>query len=83
MKHKFYECEQPCDRTACPFCEGGLGLCTVCGGFEGTLTTHCCGRKLTKEEEDKIYVLGTLDYADGEWVEVDRYAYRRNENYER
>lgn len=70
MKHTWYECLKPCERPGCMFCEGGLGLCTVCHGFEGTLTTDCCGRKLTKDEEHRIYDLGTLDFREGVWVEL-------------
>jgi len=50
------------------FCDGGLGHCTVCGGFEGTLTTDCCGRELTEREKDEIYKMGTLDFAAGRWM---------------
>jgi len=64
--HVWHVCD--CGKTGCQFCDGGLGFCTVCKGFEGTLTTHCCGRPLTKKEEYKIYSLGQLDYRDGEWV---------------
>lgn len=64
-EHKWYECN--CGE--CYFCRSELSCCEVCGGFEGTLTTHCCGRKLTPDEERKIYNLGTLDFRDGQWVE--------------
>lgn len=64
-KHVWYKCSQNC--TGCQFCNGGLGYCTVCHGFEGTLTTECCGRKITEEEEDKIYKQGTLDFNNGRW----------------
>ncbi len=50
------------------FCAGGLALCTVCDGFEGTLTTECCGRKITDEEGYQIYKLGNLDFRNGQWV---------------
>ena len=52
------------------FCDGGLFHCTVCNGFEGSLTTDCCGRKITPEEEDEIYKKGTLDFVNGEWVHM-------------
>lgn len=48
--------------------DGGLGVCKVCGGMEGDLTTECCGRKITKEESDLIYKEGVLDFKDGQWV---------------
>lgn len=65
--HTFYECG--CWETGCPFCDGGLALCTVCKGVEGTLTTDCCGRPLTENEEKEIYDEGRLDFKDGHWVE--------------
>jgi hypothetical protein len=69
-KHKFFECH--CNKPYCMFCDGGLGYCTVCNGFEGTLTTECCGRKLTEIEEDKIYKEGTLDFKEGQWIEIQK-----------
>lgn len=72
MKHTRYICtREHC--YPCQFCEGGLFACTVCGGFEGTLTTDCCGRKLTSEEKDRIYHAANLDFRDGEWVNEPNY----------
>lgn len=65
-KHKYFECK--CGEPICQFCSGGLALCTVCGGGEGSLTTECCGRRITKEEEDRIYKQGNLDFRDGKWI---------------
>ncbi len=65
MKHKWHECE--CHKPGCQFCDGGLGLCTVCGGFEGTLTTDCCCRQLTQEEQDEVYK-GERDFVNGTWI---------------
>jgi len=56
-----------CSDWSCPICVGGLVLCTVCHGAEGTLTTECCGRPITEDEENRIYKLGNLDFIDGEW----------------
>lgn len=72
-EHTWVECN--CNTPGCMFCDGGLGACTVCGGFEGTLTTECCGRQLTSEEEDRIYKQGNLDFKNGQWV--------NNPNYEK
>lgn len=47
--------------------DGNLAFCTTCKGGEGSLTTDCCGRPLTPEEENRIYHIGNLDYVDGEW----------------
>lgn len=65
MPHKWHECH--CGD--CYFCRSELTCCDVCGGFEGTLTTDCCGRRITKEEEHRIYNLGTLDFRNDQWVE--------------
>lgn len=73
MKHTWYKYPKPHD-AGCMFCQGGLRHCTVCGGFEGTLTTDCCGRKITADEERRIYDLGTLDYRRGAWVEFQPHA---------
>lgn len=70
-EHVQYICK--CQREACQFCDGGLFACTVCGGFEGTLTTECCGRKLTEEEEDRIYNKANLDFKNGQWVNEPNY----------
>lgn len=77
MKHIWYKCSEDAQKVhheegSCMFCEGGLGLCTVCKGFEGQLTTDCCGRKLDQGILDEVYVNG-LDYIDGHWVYKERY----------
>ena len=67
-KHTWYKCSGGHEYPGnCQFCDGGLGACTVCDGFEGTLTTECPGRKITPKEEDAIYKQGTLDFIFGEW----------------
>jgi hypothetical protein len=68
-KHTYYECK--CNKPYCQFCDGGLGLCTSCNGFEGTLTTECCGRRITEEEERLIYNERVLDYVGGKWLRFD------------
>lgn len=64
-----YENHQNCEHHHCPICEGGLALCTVCGGLEGGLTSECCGRVLTSEECDDVYA-GKIDFRDGNWVQA-------------
>lgn len=64
-KHTWFDCK--CNRSGCMFCDGGLGHCTVCDGFEGTLPSSCPGARMTQEQQDRIYA-GTLDYRDGQWV---------------
>ena len=65
-EHTWYECPPHCEKHFCLFCKGGLGLCTVCNGFEGELPTECPGREMTKTEKDAIYTQGH-DFRDGEW----------------
>ena len=77
MEHKWHECN--CSEAGCMFCVGGLGACDVCKGFEGTLTTDCCGRPITKEEEHKIYKEGTLDFINGQWMNQSNYPRVENE----
>lgn len=55
-----------CQTQYCPICEGGLGVCSVCGCIEGATTSECPGEKLTADRIDEIYV-GTWDFIDGEW----------------
>ena len=65
MEHIYAMCDS-CDR-GCALCEGGLALCTVCGGLEGALTSECSGQRLTGEEGEAVYA-GTLDYRQGVWM---------------
>lgn len=47
--------------------ESELNVCTVCGLFEGGLTTDCSG-EISVMKSDEIYT-GKLDYRSGEgWV---------------
>ena len=69
MQHTKYECK--CNHQFCQFCDGGLFVCTVCGGFEGSLPTDCPTEKMTQDEQDQIYG-GQLDYREGSgWVRPD------------
>lgn len=72
--HAYFECH--CNRQGCMYCDGGLQSCTVCRGGEGSLTTECCGRRLTPLEEARIYDAGNLDFRGGKWVT--RCNYPRN-----
>jgi len=65
-EHKYLECT--CGEDGCIFCDGDLASCTICEGTEGSLTTECCGRKITEDEGYRIYKLGTLDFKGGKWV---------------
>lgn len=71
--HVEYKCGDDCEMTACPYCQGGLFYCTVCHALEGALTTECCGRRITLEEEYRIYIEGNLDFKGGKWVDGPNY----------
>lgn len=62
IKKEYCTCEGAGTCTGC--C---LFMCEVCNGAEGSLTTECCGRKLSIEEDESIYS-GKLDFVNGEWV---------------
>lgn len=64
-RHKYFKCG--CNRPGCQFCDGGLGSCTVCGGFEGTLATQCPGIPLSEQVLEAIYK-GGLDFKQNVWV---------------
>lgn len=70
-EHIFATCD--CGEGPCNICGGGLAFCTMCNGAEGSLTTDCCGRPITPDEEDKIYKQGSLDFRKGEWVPLPNY----------
>lgn len=72
-KHTPYKCPGGHWGEPCMYCDGGLFHCTVCGGAEGSLTEHCCGRRMTNEEEAAVYA-GTLDFraSQGGWTEWTR-----------
>lgn len=61
------------DCYPCQWCDGGLFACIICGGAEGSLTTECCGRQLTEQEERRIYTVGDLNFRNGQWVNEPNY----------
>jgi hypothetical protein len=63
IEHTWYKCT--CGEAGCMFCDGGLGSCTVCNGFEGTLTEECCGFRLDEHVLEAVYK-GGLNYARGQ-----------------
>ncbi len=71
--HVFKDCK--CNGSGCRFCDDGLFMCTVCGGLEESLTTHCCGRQLTEDEEDRIC---HFDFKDGKWIDLSNLKIARN-----
>jgi hypothetical protein len=62
-----YEKHINCQANNCPICDGGLAVCTVCGGAEGSLPTDCPQQKMTWEQQEAVFQ-GELDYVDGFWV---------------
>lgn len=64
--HKLLKHEN-CERVYCNICEGGLALCIICNGAEGTLPLHCPGSAMSEALQDCI-MHGVTDYRFGEWV---------------
>lgn len=64
MQHAFHSCNE----EDCYPCGGGLAVCVICKGAEGSLPTECPGAKMTSEQDEAI-MAGKLDYVDGKWVE--------------
>lgn len=62
-------CKDP-DCRGCMFCAGGLYACEVCGGGEATMTTQCCGRRLTDDEQDQVQSL-RIDFLHNRWWTAD------------
>lgn len=44
-----------CDDERCNVCLGGLAMCTMCGGAEGSLLPVCPGKVLSADEHDANY----------------------------
>lgn len=63
--HTLYKCPDSCE--GCHICDGGLALCTVCKGAEGSLPTECPGYAMDGSTQEAVYA-GDLDYQGGKWV---------------
>lgn len=63
LAHSFHHCGS----DDCPICRGGLSLCEVCGGAEGTLTTDCPGVPLNRIQEEEV-AKQSIDFRDGIWI---------------
>lgn len=60
MKHKQRGCFHG---TNCDNCYGcHLAVCSVCGCYEGSLTTECPGEKVSMDKQDEIYRNPGIDY---------------------
>jgi len=57
-----------------------LAYCTVCGGFEGTLTTHCAGSAANNELVHAMIYCDGWDFRSGHWVRPHYYE-RGEENH--
>ena len=65
--HRRAHCRPDC--SGCALCRGGLFLCGVCGGLEGSLPTDCPGERMDPVLSDGVYA-GEVDYRRREgWVE--------------
>lgn len=63
MKHTYMKCTQK-ETGKCTGCSPdsgldckyeSLGICSVCGGMEGSLLPECPGRRLSYEEDQENY----------------------------
>jgi hypothetical protein len=59
MTHTWHRCH--CNHEGCQFCDGGLRVCDLCLGVEGSLPTDCPGVDMTENQRDDIYA-GKLDF---------------------
>lgn len=77
--HVWHRCLPGC--IGCAFCNGGLGLCTVCGAGEAELLTECPGYRLNGEARVatmlgevadlpvwRVMYRGGLRRVNGKWV---------------
>jgi hypothetical protein len=55
----------------CGICDFGLIVCVRCNGAEAGMTTECCGRPITEEEQELI-ARGDLDFEMGVWFKDGR-----------
>jgi hypothetical protein len=60
--------DQDCGPYGCNVCN--LFICSVCGGAEGSLTTHCPGYQVPPTMSNLVYA-GAIDFVDGQWVVKD------------
>lgn len=61
--------EEDCIADDCEFCIEGVEACSVCGGSENTLTTHCPQELLLPQTELDI-MSARIDYNTGKWIEL-------------
>ena len=68
MLHVPTVCPPECETPYCNICQGGLFLCSVCGLYEGGLTSECPGEN-SCDKADDVY-RGKIDFRNGAWVEA-------------
>lgn len=68
MDHQYLK-HRDCELMHCNICDGGLAVCTVCNGVEGSLTTECPGEPMTFVRKEAVYQ-GHMDYQNGKWVKL-------------
>jgi hypothetical protein len=64
VKHDFYTSQDISEHDnwgQLNIVDGGLSVCKVCGGMEGSLTTDCPGEKVAYETDIKVYN-GEIDF---------------------
>jgi hypothetical protein len=67
-RHHRSRCGPECHGCFC--CNGGLFLCTRCGGAEGSLPTDCPGERMSQELDMAVYG-GRVDYLrDRGWISL-------------
>lgn len=70
-KHVLFRCsgeKDECMEGRCMFCSGGLSMCTVCGGAEGSMPTDCPGEPMSWDTGQQVYE-GLIDYRRGQgWI---------------
>ena len=79
MEHTPYKCSKTCKNPTCYYCSdycGGLIYCTVCNGFEDSLTDKCCGKYLSDRWLNCFVRHGKYDYKNGQWVRSNGLSYK-------
>ncbi|MFD5451647.1 MULTISPECIES: hypothetical protein [Streptomyces] len=61
--------ERDCRDDECAFCVHGVEMCSMCGGMELTLTTHCPGEWIGLRTLFEVQ-RGRIDYSGKLWVEL-------------
>lgn len=68
MDHQYLK-HRDCELMHCHICDGGLAVCTVCKGAEGSLPTECPGLQMSAAQQEAVYQ-GHMDYQNGKWVKL-------------